>query len=505
MRRRKARTPLPGHPTLSDTMKADQTLATYRRMRTQPLWRLLASDDGPTVLGLLQTHLYDAGRTLPASVFHERIARELELLRTLGEEWPQTAQAYIAGWLADGYLERRFPAGAAEEEYQLAVPAIEAIRFVCGQAKPHPAATASRLGLVVDALARLADDTDADQASRVASLRAEQERIERDIGAIGHGALPVPSQAAALERARDVIALAGGLAGDFERVRGQFEQLGGALRERIMDHERQRGDVLDALFAGVDPIAESEAGRSFSAFWRQLADPQQSARLERALERLMARPFAAGLDAGERRFLLRLSRTLLEQGGRVRDALESSARSLQQLVQSREFLEQRRLDQLLRQAQHAALALKDSVEVTDTLDYTLTLTGSELGSLSQWVLHDPALQALPGRMVDGAAAPIDLESVGALVAQSEIDFRSLKANVRGALALRSQAAISDVLRDFPATQGLGSVIGLLALGSRHGIAGAHSETVAWTGADQRRRSARIPVIYFLKDRVDELA
>lgn len=89
-------------------MKVDKAIATYRRMRAQPLWRLLASTTGPTVIGLLQSHLYESERSLPASIFHERIARDLEELRAQGEDFPQTAQAYVASWLSDGFLERRF-------------------------------------------------------------------------------------------------------------------------------------------------------------------------------------------------------------------------------------------------------------------------------------------------------------------------------------------------------------------------------------------------------------
>lgn len=486
-------------------MQADKSLATYRRMRNEPLWRLLASDSGPTVISLLQTHLYNAERSLPASIFHERIARELERLRSLGEGWPQTAQIYVAGWLAEGFLERRFPPGSPEEEYELSTSTIEAIRFVSGLVKPHASATESRLGLVIDALSKLSDDTDTDKARRVARLRAEQARIERDIADIEHGVMRVLSGPAALERTREIIALADDLAGDFRRVRDQFEQLNRELRESIMENDGSRGQVLDSLFAGIDLITESDAGRTFSAFWRLLTDPEQSATLDQALDQLMERDFVASLDAQERRFLLRLTRTLLEQGGMVHEVLQSFARSLKHFVQSREFLEQRRINQLLRSAQRGALALKDEVKATEILQYTLTLTSSKLSSLSQWVLHDPALQALPGKMVDGDPAPIDLESISGLVAQSEIDFRSLKANVCAVLAERSQASISDILQAYPAEQGLGSVVGLLALGSRHGLTAQASETVSWTGGDEQHRSARIPVIYFLKERIDELA
>ena len=132
-------------------------------------------------------------------------------------------------------------------------------------------------------------------------------------------------------------------------------------------------------------------------------------------------------------------------------------------------MEQRRLNQLLRKAQRAALALKDEIKATEALQYTLPLTSSRLASLSQWVLHDPALQALPDQMAEGEATPIDLSMIGELVSQSEIDFRTLEENLRNVLALRSQASIGDILLEFPASQGLGSVLGLLALGARHGI------------------------------------
>lgn len=486
-------------------MKPNKQLANYRKLRSQPLWRLLASTNGPTVLALLQAHLLEEERSLPASIFHERIDRELERLRNLGEEWPSTSQQYVAAWLTDGYLERRFPSGSREEEYELSTSSVEAIRFVSGLVNPHSAATESRLSLVIEALAKLSDDTDTDKSRRIARLRAERDRIDREIAAIENGKFQVLPEMAALERTREIIALADGLAGDFRRVRDQFEQLNRELRERIMDNEGSRGEVLDSLFAGIDLIGESEAGRTFSAFWRLLTDPVQSATLEAALDQLMSRDFVATLDFAERKFLLRLTRTLLEQGGAVHEVLQAFARSLKNFVQSREFMEQRRLNQLLREAQRSALALKDEVKATDALHYTLELTSSKLASLSQWLLHDPALQALPGSMEEGEAAPIDLASVSELVSQSEIDFRSLAANVRAVLATCSQASISDIVAAYPASQGLGSVLGLLALGSRHGLASTATETVTWNGGDGALRRATIPVIYFFRDRMDELS
>jgi hypothetical protein len=486
-------------------MKGDQAIATYRRLREQALWRLLASDNGPVVVGLLQTHLLEGSRSLPASVLYERLGRSLEDLRAQGQHLPQTAQAYIADWLAAGYLERRFPPGASEEEYELSSAAEGAIRFVSSLADPRTAATESRLAVVMQQLVRLAEQTDNNPETRIATLLAERERIDEQIEAIRQGRLPSLADPRALERAREIISLADDLTGDFRRVRDQFEALNRDLRERIMDDDASRGEVLESLFAGVDLIADSEAGRTFAAFWRLLTDPEQSSALEQAIDSVLGRGFAGRLEVRERRFLLRLTRTLLDQGGMVHEVLRNLARSLKNFVQSREYLEQRRVNQVLREAQRASLALKDKVKAVEMLEFTLQLSSSRLRSVAQWVLFDPAAQAPGGGMVDGDAALIGLAAVGDLVAQSEIDFRALKANIRAALEKHSQASIGDVLNRFPAAQGLGSVVGYMALGARHGLLGERSESIEWLGSDEQWRTARIPTIYFLKERLHELA
>jgi hypothetical protein len=87
----------------------------------------------------------------------------------------------------------------------------------------------------------------------------------------------------------------------------------------------------------------------------------------------------------------------VDEGGDVHDVLQHFARSLKSFVQSREYLEQRRLHTLLRQAQTLALGLRDQVRSNLNLGYRLTLMSSRLRSASQSVLYDPSL-----RVVDSA-------------------------------------------------------------------------------------------------------
>jgi len=485
-------------------MKALRASAALSGLRSRPLWRLLAADKAPQVMGLLQGLLFDHEKSLASSIFHERLARDLEALRGHGEDMPQTPQAYIADWIREGWLTRRFPPGASEEEFELTADATNALRFVNSTLSPRTVATESRLASVIQQLSRLAEDTDANPETRIASLMAERERIDREIQQIQrHGVKALPAERA-LERVREIISLAEELTVDFRNVRDEFDKLNRGLRQSLMEQEGSRGEVLAALFSGIDLITESEQGKTFNAFWRLLTDAEQSATFLESLDEVMSRPFAKSMDQRERRFLQNLTHVLMVEGGEVHDVIQQFARSLKTFVKSREFQEQRRLHALLKDAQHAALQARDKVRPNALIAYSLALTSSRVRSVSQWGLHDPSLSVTDTAMRDLEDSELDLETVEELVRQSEIDFRTLRQHLQALLATHSQVSIKEVLDAFPAEQGLGSVIGYVALGAKHGEVTEGMEIVQWKGGDGIDRKARVPAIFFVKERAIEL-
>jgi hypothetical protein len=484
-------------------MQAAKPLATYRRLRAEPHWRLVASQKAPAVAALLQVLLLQSESVLPASIFLERLSEELDDLRARGEDLPQTAQAYAADWLSEGYLVRRFPPGAHEECYELSSPAAAAIRFIAGLEAPRSIATQSRLAVVIQQIVSLAEETETDTARRLESLLAERNRVDRQIANVRDGRIEILPDSAAVERVREIIGLADDLTADFIRVRERFEHLHRELRERVLEDQTSRGDVLESLFCGVDLIGSSAEGLSFNAFWRLLTDPEQSSTLELATERVLSREFMRQLALSERRFLIGLTRVLLAEGGSVHDVLRQFASSLKHFVQSREYLQQRLIGRALNHAQRAALSIKDNVSSGDRLPFWLWLTSSRITSLDQWKLFDPQVGTLPEAMKDAEDAEIGMESVSRLVAQSEIDFGTLRINIRNVLSTREQASIGDVLKLYPAPQGLGTVVGYLALGTRHGVAAGGTERVSWRGSDHEDRAAKIPAFHFLRERLHE--
>ena len=484
-------------------MNTTHSLAALRALRDEPLWQLLAALKAPAVATMLHVLLLDGEKVLTGSVLHERLTRELELLRAAGEDLPQSAPAYVADWLRQGWLTRRLPSGANEEVYELSAAAAAAIRFLFAMLKPRTAATESRLATVISQVVRLSEETDLDPERRIAGLQAERDRIDQEINALRSGVVKTLPDERALERAREVIALAEALAGDFRSVRDQFDQLNRGLRQSLLENDGSRGEVLESLFAGVDLISESDAGKTFNAFWRLLTDPVQSAALFSALEAVVTRPFARKLSTQERRFLLNLTSTLMAEGSNVHDVLQHFARSLKAFVQSREFREQRRLHALLKQAAQAALAAKEVVRANLPMEFTFTLSSSHIRSSSQWLLNDPKLRVTDASMPVEPASELSLALVAELLRQSEIDFRTLRSNIRAMLQQQAQITIAELLISYPAEQGLGSVVGYLALGAKHGELTSEREQVRWQGADAQPRQALIPAIYFIKERYVE--
>mgnify|MGYP002131448786 CR=1 FL=1 len=76
-------------------------------------------------------------------------------------------------WLAQGWLVRRLPEGASEEEYELSRHAVQAIRFIAGIEHNASLATESRLAMVMQQISQLAQQTEADPEARLAALKAE--------------------------------------------------------------------------------------------------------------------------------------------------------------------------------------------------------------------------------------------------------------------------------------------------------------------------------------------
>lgn len=482
-------------------MSTLRTALAARRLSTDsPAWSLLRARNAAAAVAILGTHLAGDQKRLPAPVLFERVEEDLAVLRGHGFELPQTAQAYCTSWREDGVLIRRVVDGSREETFELSEGALVAIRFVDQLTDPRQSVTESRLTTILEQVRQLALETNPDATTRLLALQHERDRIEAEIARVNVGDFTVLPADRALERAVNILGLSSEIPADFARVRAEMETINRALRERLIDQDGSRGTVLDEVFRGVDHLAESDAGRSFSGFYALILDPERSTEFEDNVADLLNRPFAAGLPADQSRTLRRLLPALQDASSEIHETTTRFSRSLRRFVQSQEVHSERLIATLLQRTLQAALTTSTQIAPFTKTELELKLTSVPMESVAALRLHNPADSETVQDVISRKSEAVDVAALRELSRASEIDMRELTQNVNAVIARVGAATIAEVLADCPATQGVASVVGLVLLAEKHAAAIDGDETVCWVSTTGIPRHGQVPR-YLFKEQI----
>lgn len=451
---------------------------------------LLRADLLPVLVAVLAERFSGTRRSWPSAEFLESFSDDLDVLRDAGFDLPRNAQEYLSEWVRQGFLIRR--AGEAREEIIEPSPATaRALRFAADLESPHSAVTSSRLSNLADSLARLAIDTDPEQASRLETLHRQRELLDAEIAAVEAGRYTPLPEDLALEQLAEILHLAQEIPDDFGQVSAALEDLNRGLREQIVGQMGSRGDILDEVFAGVDLLENSEAGRTFAAFHALVLDADRAVALDEAVSTVLSRGFTSALTRDEVLFLRRLLTTLQRESTSVRQAMTGFSRSLRRFVETHAYREHRRLATALAEAQAAALAASRVARLFDPSGYVLDSSSMSIRSISAWSLHNPADVRTAQPVTEHVAEPLDLARLRMQVRESEIDFAELRGAVVDVLSRRPVASVADVLGEHPASQGLASVVGLLLLAHSAGSRASGVERLGWRAATGAPRTVSV--------------
>lgn len=360
---------------------------------------------------------------------------------------------------------------------------------------------------ISESLRGLARDTDPDISSRLARLHEERERIDQEIDRVSRGEFELPSPEQLAERVDDILSLAGTVPADFARVRREFEVLNRTLRRQLLDPVSTRGDVLEEIFAGVDVISNSEAGRSFNGFYAVITDPERSAFIDSWIDQVLTSEAASKLAQDTKMSLRHLIRDMEYAGAEVNSVMTGLARSLRHYVASEQFAEDRQMIELIRETRALAADAVEQSELSPIqhMNTPLQRIGMSISSISSIELTNPGDEIVEEETSINVAQTLAVDELLATVRQSEIDLEELIEAVRATVTeLSGPATVGQILHAHPATQGLGSVVGLLYLGLTYGIESDRQEIVWWEEEDGRRREARIDELSFDQTSLEEM-
>ncbi len=492
------------------------TLSTFYALQKvqqeQVVWKLLRSKNALAIIALLDTHLGGKDRRLPVQELINLIDTDLDELRFKTKlDMPRTAHYYCEQWRGDGFLIRRPVAQTRQETYELSSGAIAAISFAKKLIQPHRAATQSRLNTIIMQINNLALAADKDEANRRALLLEERARVDEQLKKLEAGTYEVLDDMQALEQIHDILGLAREIPNDFVSVRDDFEHINKSLHAKIINDEDGNRDVLEDIFAGVDQISQSASGRSFRGFYSLLRDTDLSETLQDNIDSILDSQWAEALNPGERKFMRELLSNFLDQSQEVNASMTSFARGLRRFVQSQDYQHDRVLKQQLDQALSKAHTVIEACPPNKKLEFSLDLTSVKIAPVSRMVLKNPMeSRAEEVTSLETAEAQVlSLSELHELARETEIDFHELVDNVNNCLRLTTEptktkdslktVSIADVLEQYPATQGVASIVGLLFLSLDQGRVSDGSQCVRWQTKLGQWRSAVIGKYEFFRE------
>lgn len=485
------------------------SLAFRSLQQSNVAWKLLHAQNAPYIMAILDEHLGHQITRRPVEEMNALVENDLEILRERVFEGnlSRSGKAYLEDWRNEGYLIRKPSEYTRQETYELSEGALRAIGFAKGLTEHHRTATKSRLSIIFDQLSRLSTNVSEDEDRLRSMLLAEREAIDKRLEALDRGEYEPIETAEALEQTREIISLAREIPRDFASVSAEFDQISKRLHEQLLAFDDEYTNLMEDVFAGVDHISQSSAGQSFQGFFDLLRDYDQTERIHDDIDIVLNAEFASQLTRAERTFLRHLMRLLLEQAGEVNATRIGLSRGLRRYVQSQGFQEDRMLKRILDKLSADAMTLSDRYSPTHPLETTLELTSTQIAPISRMCLKDPSESTVPedaNVQVKQSASVVSLADLRAQVREEEIDYGELTGNVNAALRAATKRnedhiSIGDVLEQFPATQGVASVLGLMMLGIGQGKVEDEDERVTWELSDGTRRSSCIRRIIFTEE------
>ena len=479
---------------------------TFKRQKEQSTAvRLLHADNAPVVLAMIAEYFPRGAEPRPAGEVYELMAADFALLRNTFD-LPKSPQSYCNDWVKAGWLVRKSGTQVTGETLEPSEDGLVALQMMDRVGGPYSAVTASRVASISNALQDLARDTDPNISTRLEHLHRQRERVDEMIAGVERGEFELPSDASVQERVGDILGMASAIPSDFARVRHQLEVLNLDLRRQLLDPEGSRGDVLAEIFAGVDVISESDAGRSFNGFYRLVVDSEHGAWVESWIGEILERVGPEVMDSKTRSQFRNLFRNLEDAGYEVNRMMTRLARNLRNYVSSEQFAEDRRMIELLRDTRRLASEAAEAEELSPTkrMETPLQRIGMAVSSVAQMKLADPGAEVITSDVERFEASEGDAEALLELVRESEIDLEELSAAVADAVAELGKPSIADVLSRHPATQGLASVVGLVYLAMRFGVQLDGRESVDYEEDDGTVRLATLPMFTFDTISVEEM-
>jgi flagellar motility protein MotE (MotC chaperone) len=423
-----------------------------------PAWRLLRAGNATLILSFLGEFFVEANRgACSATAVADALDDHLYALNADEVRYPKEPRAYLEDWAATdaGYLRRFYPPGDDEVHYEV-TPAFEkAYGWITTLQGRSFVGTESRLHTVIELLRQIVHGTEVQPHVRLAELRRRRDELDAEIAAVEAGNVPILDATAVRDRYQQLSTTARELLSDFREVEENFRLLDRAAREKIAAWEGSKGELLAELVGSRSEIAGSDQGRSFQSFYDFLLSDQRQSELADLLVKVSA---LDAIEPEQRSPSVRgIHHDWSEAADRAQRTVRQISEQLRRFLDDQVWLENRRVLDLVRAVEAAALEIRDrppafGLDVDDP--------GIEISLPFERPLYQPPVAVAVESQISDANEAVD---AGLLFTQTYIDQARLAETIRTVLPENSSALLSDVIAVHPIEQGAAEIVGYLAL------------------------------------------
>jgi len=471
--------------------------------RSSAAWKLLRADNASLVLAVLGKIFVDENvREISQTDLISRIDDELYAINDSLDEprFPKTAKAYLDDWSAadSKWLRKYYTTSGSDEPHFDAEPALEkALAFVRALKGRDFVGTESRLNTVFELLRQMVHGTETDPDKRIHELRRQRQALDEEIARVERGDLSILTPTAQRDRFQQFVTTARDLLSDFRQVEANFRSLDRELRETIAGWQGSKGELLDQIVADRGDIANTDQGRTFTAFYDFLLSASRQAEFEDLLERALELESLGEVDPRVRR----IHHDWLEAGERTQATVRLLSEQLRRFLDDTAWLENRRIVEILKSISATAVSIREQAA---------SAPGCELdGAAPAFVLPMERRLYTPKQRtpIDSALADdqpgLDEPGSDALFEQTYVDTARLSEQVRNALATSGQVPLTAIVGAAPLEHGLAELVAYLALSDESFTTifdDAATDEIAWSNGEEVERVATLPRTGFVRRR-----
>jgi hypothetical protein len=452
--------------------------------------KLLRKEHAPLIIAFLwSTFKTEHRQTYRNRELTTRLSDFLFRVNDVEVHYPKEARLYLETWTQDGFLRQYYEEHEEEATFELTPATEQALLWISDLDKSEFVGAESRLLQVFNLLRELALGTTNDKEARLRQLRIRQAALEREIAAIENDEILRLDPTRIREQYFLVEETASKLLSDFRQIEENFRILNSKAREEQITRQGSRGEILDDIFSAQDAILETDQGKTFNAFWSFLMNQQRQDELDDLVKQLFALPELQGLQA--KSLVPRLKMSLVEAGDRVNKTTDRLIEQLRRFLQSRSFLENKRMAEIITDIEQLALKVKNDPPPGRVF---ASLEGKALVNLvmDRAPFEPPAvLQLATTNLAQGSAD--DMVTAG-LYEQHYVDPAELKARIQELLRGRDQISLLEISETIPFSKGLSELVAYFSIATaweNRQKAVIHPEKKEWIVYQKEGRNYRI--------------